>query len=930
VLSALRALSNFADSLYLTSNPSSLNPSVLADIIFSPPHIASLCRILLQSSSAPSIQSQISQTTYLISKLCRDERHQLSLSNTGVLEALATRLASVVVAQGLVLPGAELVAQKEGLMEHFPPPAPSIADLAGILEAIAVIIADSKLRASQLLYSNAIMAIFPSSSLVEIQATRSTKAAWNAFNAADLSSRQSQLSVMDYLIPHVPLNRTKSAAGLASAFPPLGTPGSFEHLIQLGGSRIPTWSSSSSFETGVVSHDPISSDTNDPESPLIAYLIWLARSTKDLERLMAASVLTVLYRAGLTAKSRETALGLLIVPILVQLLRDDRTSIRSTGNVITESEQTAIEWKIRERTPAVLAMLIVDSEYLQKCAYEAGVIKMLSDMIKAAYDPVVDLSHRDLWSPQTGETLDGGLSSASPSSQLGPSGQSPLLTHKIKVRENTLRAIAALVPFKDEYRKALIDQGVVPYIVESLKSYPDKPSSKVTEKAEKVSQIAEENKMSSSGLGINPVSVLIAACGAVRHLSRSVSTLRTTLIDNGVVMPVFNLLQHSDIDVQISATAATCNLVMDFSPMREVNMCPPLSHNVLTLLQTITGAGVLKILCEHAHSGNVKLRLNALWALKHLVQSAENDIKKTCLEELGQGWLVQLICDDTEDEAASLAKSSSGHFGSHTEVDDIQMEQSEVDDESGMNDSIGALANKYDNFDMKPKVTNYNPINSHGQFSSIAHARLAALRELETDPARRAKKDDIAVQEQGLDFIRNLIGGFNNLSTSETSEMIDFLLNALGQDQIFEILASKLRYKVINPFNNKRGPTPGSVETRFIPPQAEIIAAVEYILVHMAASVPRHRQLVISQTELLKLLIPQFSHPNKEVRIALCWLVINLTWVGDTHDGQACAQRVQELKKLGFLAKLEGLEHDVELDVRERAKTAIWNMKQGY
>jgi hypothetical protein len=195
------------------------------------------------------------------------------------------------------------------------------------------------------------------------------------------------------------------------------------------------------------------------------------------------------------------------------------------------------------------------------------------------------------------------------------------------------------------------------------------------------------------------------------------------------------------------------------------------------------------------------------------------------------------------------------------------------------------------------------------------------------NPARRARKDDIAVQEQGLDFIRNLIGGFNNVGTSETSEMIDFLIAALGQDQIFEILASKLRFRVINAY--KRNST-GNGETRVLPPQAEIIAAVEYILVHMAASIPRHRQMVISQTDLLKQLVPQFNHPNKEVRLALCWLVINLTWVDDTHDGQACAQRAQELKKLGFLAKLESLEHDVELDVRERAKTAVWQMKQSY
>lgn len=572
VLSALRALSNLLDSITLASGISVLNTSTLADCLFSQPSINSLCKILTQSSAAPDVQSQISHATSLINRLCQDERHQSNLANGGVLEALAIKLASVVVSQGLVIPGAEILAHKEGQLDNIPPPAPQNTDIAGILEAIAVIIADSKFRASQLVYSNAMLAVFPITSPVNFQPNQFRKAAWATFNAADLGPRQNQLNALDYLIPYVPLNRAKSASALSSAFPPLGTPGSFEHLIQMGGPRIPTWSHSSSFETGFPGQDNNSTEISQPESPLIAYLIWLTRSTQDLERLMAAFVLTVLFKAGLTSKSRESALGLLIVPILVQLLRDEKNSLRSHVDKVTNAaERTSVEWKIRERAPAVLAMLIVDSEYLQKSAYDAGVIKRLSELIKTAYDPALEGSHYHTWSPITGSNFDPNSLSAFHASRLEQAGMSPLLVHRIKVRESTLRAIAALVPFKDEYRNALIDHGIVPYIVESLKTYPGRPSMKPSEKSEKPTQLDEDNKFISQEFGINPLSVLIAACGAVRHLSRSVSVLRTTLIDNGVVMPVFALLQHSDIDVQISATAATCNLVMDFSPMREVN-----------------------------------------------------------------------------------------------------------------------------------------------------------------------------------------------------------------------------------------------------------------------------------------------------------------------------------------------------------------------
>lgn len=411
-------------------------------------------------------------------------------------------------------------------------------------------------------------------------------------------------------------------------------------------------------------------------------------------------------------------------------------------------------------------------------------------------------------------------------------------------------------------------------------------------KNEKTSDDSSDDE-SKGEYGTNPVEVLIAACGAVRALSRSVSVLRTTLIDNGVAEPVFQLLQHPEIEVQIAATATVCNLLTDVSPMRE-----PISE-----------AGVLKILCEHARSMNAKLRLNAVWSLKHFVHGVSNDMKRQCLEEIGPGWLVQLICDDTEDEAL---------LNSRGRVDRDGPRSNEMDEDVVMDQFEEQVDEAFGRINSRPS--------SRSKSIQQAEARLAALRDAETNPARRARKDDIAVQEQGLDFIRNLIGGAGQGGTAETTEMIDFLFSALGQDRVFEILASKLKPKMINPYN--RG-SPNS-ERKILPPQAEIIIAVGYILVHMAASVPRHRQIVIAQTDLLKLLVPQFNHPNIEVRLALCWLVSNLTWMDDQNDGQACAQRANELKKLGFLSKIEMLEQDPELNVRERAKSAIWQIRQAF
>ncbi|KAG4416152.1 hypothetical protein IFR04_010734 [Cadophora malorum] len=890
VLTSLRALSNLADSAALASDTHSLSTITIAESLFSRQNLNSLCKILSQTSTSSNIQSQISLAATLISRVCREERHQQGLANSGILDALATKLATFVVAEGLVIPGAEIQAQKDGLQDFFPEAAPANARLSVILEAIAVIIADSKCRASQLLYSPSILAIYPTSLPTEFAGTQNARAAWNAFNAAGLSVRQSQLNAVDYLLPFIPLHQLKNTNAQASAFPPLGTSNSSQNLALNGraGSKhnvtsLSNWPDSLNLESP---QDSSTAEVEEPESPLIAYLILLLKLRTGLERLMAASVLTVLYRAGLTNKTRETALGLLVVPLLVQMLGDD--NIPLPGNDSLEDEEALVlDRTVKERAPLILAMLITDSEYLQKAAFDAGVVSKLSKMLKVSYDRAPESIGSGPWCPDRDD--DGGIPDTP---RLGQNGQSPALLHKIKVRECVLKAIAALVPFKDEYRKAIVDQGMMPYVVSSMSANPRKPSAKSKKKNEKTSDDSSDDE-SKGEYGTNPVDVLIAACGAVRALSRSVSVLRTTLIDNGVAEPVFQLLQHPEIEVQIAATATVCNLLTDVSPMRE-----PISE-----------AGVLKILCEHARSMNAKLRLNAVWSLKHFVHGVSNDMKRQCLEEIGPGWLVQLICDDTEDEAL---------LNSRGRVDRDGPRSNEMDEDVVMDQFEEQVDKAFGRINSRPS--------SRSKSIQQAEARLAALRDAETNPARRARKDDIAVQEQGLDFIRNLIGGAGQGGTAETTEMIDFLFNALGQDRVFEILASKLKPKMINPYN--RG-SPNS-ERKILPPQAEIIVAVGYILVHMAASVPRHRQIVIAQTDLLKLLVPQFNHPNIEVRLALCWLVSNLTWMDDQNDGQACAQRANELKKLGFLSKIEMLEQDPELNVRERAKSAIWQIRQAF
>lgn len=311
-----------------------------------------------------------------------------------------------------------------------------------------------------------------------------------------------------------------------------------------------------------------------------------------------------------------------------------------------------------------------------------------------------------------------------------------------------------------------------------------------------------------------------------------------------------------------------------------------------------------------------------MWALKHLVDFANIDLKKRCVEELNSGWLVKLIRDDIEDDAMFLDKTRNERSAVHA-LDDMD---EDMDMGIGDDQNRNWLSSSFYRTPHTPRAQ------TDSRILQLAEERLSALREAELNPIRKARHDDLAIQEQGLGFIRNLICGAHSSNgpdtANDTSEMIDYLFSAMGQDELFRILASKLRVRVLQPYSRRSAL--GS-EARVLPPQAKIIESVIYTLVHIAASIPRHRQLVIAQTELLIQLAKLFNSQDREVRVALCHLINNLTWQDDITDAPGCSQRAVELRKLGFLSKLEALgQSDDELDVRERAKSALWQMKHGH
>lgn len=326
---------------------------------------------------------------------------------------------------------------------------------------------------------------------------------------------------------------------------------------------------------------------------------------------------------------------------------------------------------------------------------------------------------------------------------------------------------------------------------------------------------------------------------------------------------------------------------------------------------------MIPTLCEHAHSSNTKLRIECLWALKHIAYNSSNDIKMKIIEQLEPGWIKQIISQDTASSSPTAKKNGNGI--ARTPSVEMTMSTStpagERDDLLGS--SNGAPVQDPETEDPDQRMTeDAAPSNPSADTLSPENARRRKLMlNDDLDHTKQARKDDIQVQEQTFDLLRNLICG------TGASEMIDYLFRELGRNDLLEILADKLRPRTLPPFGRRDS---GSSKTVTSP--SEILCSVTYILIHLAAGLSRHRQQLTIHPELLRLLVPHFNHSSKQIRVNCVWIVINLTFKDDQSDDRTCFERALKLKSLGLMEKLSSLEDDSETDVRERTKTALATM----
>ncbi|KAJ3190404.1 Armadillo repeat-containing protein 8 [Gaertneriomyces sp. JEL0708] len=325
----------------------------------------------------------------------------------------------------------------------------------------------------------------------------------------------------------------------------------------------------------------------------VALILRLVRDRRPTIRLSGAKCLTNLYRTRSLPPEFQHEAVLTLIPVLIKLF-SDVVPIATTADASVAM--------LQEQAPKVLADLVEPSEELQKSAMEADAINKLAKLITS-----MSAEPDDENKPRIPTKL-GKRSLASQKSRVLDRS----CGHADRVKESALRAIAAICSFQEDCRKQVIEAKLLPFIVAAM-DHPNKHMRAV-------------------------------ACECTRSLSRSVKHLRTSLVDAGIPVPLIKLLSDESDEVKVTACAALCNIVMDFSPMKK----------------TVLEKGGLERLIEMANSMDDKLRLNAVWALKNLLYHADSGVKAKVMAQLGWTGLLRLLDDEDagiQEQALNLLRN---------------------------------------------------------------------------------------------------------------------------------------------------------------------------------------------------------------------------------------------------------------------------------
>ncbi|KAI8822623.1 armadillo-type protein [Fimicolochytrium jonesii] len=149
---------------------------------------------------------------------------------------------------------------------------------------------------------------------------------------------------------------------------------------------------------------------------------------------------------------------------------------------------------------------------------------------------------------------------------------------------------------------------------------------------------------------------------------------------------------------------------------------------------------------------------------------------------------------------------------------------------------------------------------------------------------------EVAIQEQALNLLRNLACG--------KEADIEQVFQGLGERRLLDILETKLSQ---------------------FPANEDLVLQGLYVIVNISTGNDRHKAAIMGRDLLLRSILRFMTSSSSNIRLATVWCVINLTWTDDA----GASDRTERLRQLGFVPILESMADDLNMDVKDRVKTAL-------
>lgn len=604
----------------------------------------------------------------------------------------------------------------------------------------------------------------------------------------------------------------------------------------------------------------------------IASLLRLTRNPSAGVNVAAIAALTKLqYYATDPAQKRSLSQPLL--PALIPYILDQGNATLSTN---TSSDIGLIPSSSPPNTRVfrTFAILCRDDKAISILALEAGVIKRLADIIKTA--DTVNWTNSELIS-------------------------------------ECLLGLAAMSLHDHIFRQQVILTGVLIPMLQFMLAKP-------------------ENPISAAAFGLRKIK--IASCHLIRALARSISLLRTSLTTIDIVDGIYGLLKadphevvrayerlygpdfedkeqalNDELGIKSAVMAAVCNLIPEFSALRE----------------PMVERGFLELILEGAHNSYPPLRLNSLWALKHVIYALPLERKAEVMNGLSAEYIMDL-CRDKEPQIQEQALCFLRNFIYSKNLDMLVT----LFDSIGIENFLNMIEDKIvENTD--PEYLDQTP----GSVNTSAQD--------EEDDNDNDDKTNQAIYEVALETNPfDLPPPSNPGSLPPLPRQSPELFRWGSSTSQAAMLATKLDQRSL------------------------ILIAAEYVLVHLAAISDTYKDTILGHPRLMNRLLPLLRHRAAEVKVACCWILINLTYCEEyvavpiqippgasaetvaavtapsTEENLAAAaqreaalqhersvrQRVKQLAKLGFQDRIKTTMNDGTLDVAQRAKYALSLMEK--